>query len=252
MNVPTILYEDNHVLVAVKPAGILSQADATGAMDMLTLLKQYLCTTKNKPGDAYLGLLHRLDRPVSGVMVFAKTSKCASRISAQIREHKMDKRYRAVVQGIPDKDEDTLHSYILKDEDKNQVTIIRKTSESGVPASGVPANAKDAILTYKKLETVTLENQSRDGKLTLLEVHLVTGRSHQIRAQLADAGIPIVGDRKYGPADSAYKGDICLESFSLSFFHPISGDKMTFRIPLSSEDPWNLFSIDKVEREEMI
>jgi 23S rRNA pseudouridine1911/1915/1917 synthase len=247
MNTPTILYEDNHVLVAVKPAGILSQEDATGAPDMLTLLKKYLCTTKNKPGDAYLGLLHRLDRPVSGVMVFAKTSKCASRISAQIREHKTDKKYRAVVQGIPDQDEDTLHSYILKDEDKNQVTIIHGDT-TGIS----PAHAKEAILTYKKMGTAIWEKQGTDRNLALLEVHLITGRSHQIRAQLADAGFPILGDRKYGLDDPVYRGEICLESFSFSFFHPVTGVKMTFEIPLSNEVPWNLFRKETIESEEII
>ena len=246
MDMPEILYEDNHVLVAVKPAGVLSQADITGAADMLTLLKKYLCEKYNKPGEAYLGLLHRLDRPVAGVMVFAKTSKCASRISAQIRERKMDKRYRAVVCGVPDKEEDTLRSFILKDEDKNQVTIIQHS------AASLPPNAKEGILTYKRVGIAEREGPGGKRNLALLEVHLVTGRSHQIRAQLADAGYPILGDRKYGPDDNFYRGEICLESFSLSFFHPVSGEKMTFELPISADDPWNLFSKVKCGREEQI
>jgi len=241
MDMPQILYEDNHVLVAVKPAGVLSQADSTGAPDMLTILKKYLCDTYNKPGEAYLGLLHRLDRPVSGVMVFAKTSKCASRISAQIRERKMDKRYRAVVRGVPTKEEDRIRSYILKDEAKNQVEVIQ--AGDGVPPSG----AKEGILAYRRIAQADREGPDGTKQISLLEIHLLTGRSHQIRAQLADAGLPILGDRKYGPDDRFYRGEICLESFSLSFFHPITGEKMTFRLPLGSGDPWNLFSENKCQ-----
>lgn len=244
MNTPRILYEDNHVLVAVKPAGVLSQADVTGAQDMLTLLKKYLRDTYNKPGEAYLGLLHRLDRPVAGVMVFAKTSKCASRISAQIREHKMDKRYRAVVYGVPDKESYTLHSFILKDEDKNQVTIIPLSAQGGAPPG-----AKEGVLEFEKAGTAVREGPGGARRLALLEVHLITGRSHQIRAQLADAGFPIIGDRKYGPDINFYRGEICLESFSLSFYHPISGEKMTFKLPISSDDPWNLFREEKTAGE---
>ena len=236
MDIPVILYEDNHVLVAIKPAGVLSQADITGSADMLTLLKKYLCQTYNKPGEAYLGLLHRLDRPVSGVMVFAKTSKCASRISAQIREHKMDKRYRVIVRGIPDKEEETLRSYIVKDEEKNQVTVISMDSEGASVQ-----HAREGVLIYKKIGTALRDGPGGGRQLALLEVQLITGRSHQIRAQLSDAGFPIVGDRKYGPDDNYYRGEICLEAFSLSFFHPVTGEKMTFEIPISKDDPWNLF-----------
>jgi len=236
MVIPQILYEDNHLLVAVKLAGILSQEDITGAPDMLTILKAYLRETYNKPGEAYLGLLHRLDRPVAGVMVFAKTSKCASRISAQIRERKMDKKYRAVVRGVPEKEEDTLRSYLLKDPEKNQVTVF--------PASqmeSVPQGAKEGILIYNKVKDALREGPGGTRRISLLEVQLITGRSHQIRAQLSDAGYPILGDRKYGPDDNVYRGEICLESFSLSFFHPITGEKMLFEQPISTEDPWCLF-----------
>ena len=246
MDIPEILYEDNHVIVAVKPAGVLSQSDITGAPDMLTLLKKYLRDTYNKPGEAYLGLLHRLDRPVSGVMVFAKTSKCASRISAQIREHKMDKRYRAVVFGVPGKEQETLRSYILKDEEKNQVTVIPLQTPDVIPQ-----NAKEGILEYKKTGEAVREGPGGARYLSLLLVHLITGRSHQIRAQLADAGFPIVGDRKYGPDDHFYRGEICLESYFLSFYHPITGEKMTFELPVSTEDPWNLFTRQRIDREEI-
>lgn len=236
MDKPVILYEDNHVLVAVKPAGLLSQADVTGSEDMLTLLKKYLCERYNKPGEAYLGLLHRLDRPVSGIMVFAKTSKCASRISMQIRGHRMEKRYRAVVWGEPVKQHDTLTSYILKNQEKNQVSVLPVTS----PAEQI-MDAKLGVLTYTKTGSQMWESPEGPKRISLLEVNLLTGRSHQIRAQLADEGFPIVGDRKYGPEDSFYRGEICLESFLLSFNHPVSGERMTFELPVSEKEPWNLF-----------
>lgn len=234
MAVPEILFEDNHLLVAVKPAGVLSQADITGEPDMLTILKKYLVESKNKPGEAYLGLLHRLDRPVSGIMVFAKTSKCASRLSAQIRERRVEKLYRAIVRGQPS-DESRLHSFILKDEEKNQVTVLHGTHPDNSD------RAKEAVLEYRKLGEAERAGAGGARTISLLEVHLHTGRSHQIRAQLADAGFPILGDRKYGPDDGYFRGDICLESYKLSFFHPVSGEKMCFTLPLSANDPWNLF-----------
>jgi 23S rRNA pseudouridine1911/1915/1917 synthase len=236
MEVPLILFEDNHVLVAVKPAGVLSQPDSTKDADMLSILKSYLVETYHKPGDAYIGLLHRLDRPVSGVMVFAKTSKCASRISAQIRQHQMIKRYRVVVWGGPLAEEGTLRSFIQKDEVRNQVTVIHE--EKG---KAIPDDAKEGILTYRCVGRAVRKGPGGNQPISLLEVNLLTGRSHQIRAQLADSGMPIMGDRKYGPDDSTYRGDICLEAFSLTFAHPISGIEMNFTIPVSPKDPWNHF-----------
>lgn len=247
MDTPEILFEDNHLIVAVKPAGILSQSDISGAPDMLTILKKYLRDKYNKPGEAYLGLLHRLDRPVAGVMVFAKTSKCASRISLQIRERKMDKRYRTVVRGVPEKSEETLCSYIVKDETQNQVTVYQAGK-----AGALPPNAKEGVLSYRKVGEALRDGPGGPRRLALLEVHLITGRSHQIRAQLSDAGFPVLGDRKYGPDDHFYRGEICLESFSLSFLHPISGKPMTFELPISDDDPWNLFKNSDSRREDMI
>lgn len=236
MDTPLILFEDNHVLVAVKPAGILSQSDITKDADMLSILKRYLVETYHKPGDAYVGLLHRLDRPVSGVMVFAKTSKCASRISAQIRQHQMVKRYRTVVWGGPLEEEGTLRSFIHKDEDRNQVTVMHLDK-----GAAIPDHAKEGILTYRCVGRAMRKGPVGNQPISLLEVQLLTGRSHQIRAQLADSGMPIMGDRKYGSDDPTYRGEICLEAFSLTFAHPISGMEMNFTIPVSSKDPWNHF-----------
>lgn len=236
IGIPEIIYEDNHLLVAVKPAGVLSQADISGDLDMLTLLKDYLKIKYNKPGEAYLGLLHRLDRPVYGVMVFAKTSKCASRVSAQIRNHEVTKLYRAIVKGFVKPDSDELHGAILKDEAENKVTVFEQDE--------APEHAKEARLRYAVTGRVVeagLTGQSTAGTdLTLLRVELLTGRSHQIRAQLAFAGFPILGDRKYDP-QTKYNGDICLESYSMTLRHPVTNETMVFELPLRSLRPWGLF-----------
>jgi 23S rRNA pseudouridine1911/1915/1917 synthase len=242
INTPEILFEDNHLLVAIKPAGVLSQSDISGDPDMLTLLKEYLKNKYNKPGEAFLGLLHRLDRPVSGVMVFAKTSKCASRISAQIRNREVTKLYRAIVKGSVKPDSDELHGAILKDEAENKVTVFEQED--------APDSAKEARLRYVVIGRAVNADPSGKGTgrtdLSLLRVELLTGRSHQIRAQLAYAGYPILGDRKYDP-QTGYSGDICLESYSMTLRHPVTNETMVFNLPLRSIRPWGLFAEDKVE-----
>ncbi len=217
-----VLYEDNHIITAIKPAGVLSQSDGSGSPDMLTILKEYIKIEYSKPGEVYLGLVHRLDRPVSGVMVFARTSKAASRLSEQIRNRRVEKIYRCVVDGVLD-GEGRLENYISKDGDSNTVTVI-DTEKSGFKVS---------FLDYKALD-------HRDG-LTLTEVKLGTGRSHQIRAQMAHAGFPLVGDQKYGKRDSRCK-DIALEAYKLSFEHPVKRELMTFEAPVPSGFPWSLFA----------
>ena len=216
-----IIFEDNHVLVAFKPAGILSQEDKTGEPDMLTILKDYIKIRDSKPGNVWLGLLHRLDRPVSGVMVFAKTSKCASRISEQIRQRKVRKCYRAVVSGVFDAREGALEDYILKDEKTNTV----KVTGSSVPGS------KKARLEYRVLD--------QKDDMSLVEIELETGRSHQIRAQMAHAGHPLIADRKYGKGKETC--DIALQSFLIGFSHPVSGEYHEYQIPLPSDYPWSVF-----------
>lgn len=209
MDTPRIIFEDNHLLVAYKPSGFLSQSDGTDAPDMLTYLKAYIKEKYNKPGNVYLGLVHRLDRNVSGVMVFARTSKCASRLSEQIRKGTFSKRYRARVQGKLT-GEGTLVNYLVKDERVNKVTVFDKE----VPGS------KRCELKYSAGEF--------DGEFTDVDVKLLTGRSHQIRAQFAHAGHPLEGDVKYGGKKS---GDgIGLVSCYLSFAHPTTGEKLEFTI----------------------
>ena len=217
-----ILYEDNHIIVAIKPAGILSQGDGSNAPDMLTILKAYIKEKYQKPGEVYLGLVHRLDRPVSGVMVFARTSKAASRLSEQIRQRKVDKIYRCVVNGVLE-GEGRLENYISKDESRNIVTV-SDTEKPGFKAS---------YLDYRSLA-------SKDG-FTMVEVKLGTGRSHQIRAQMAHRGHPLIGDQKYGRKDDRTK-DIALEAYKLSFEHPVKREFITFEAPIPSGFPWSLFA----------
>ena len=222
-----ILYEDNHIIVAVKPAGVLSQADGSDAPDMLTLLKEYIKVKYEKPGNVFIGLLHRLDRPVSGVMVFAKTSKAASRISEQIREHKVTKRYRAITEGIFEKPSDTLTHYALKDPKTNNTTIFEEGK--------APKEAKPVKLSYNVIKT----GDYKGREVSLVEIDLHTGRSHQIRTQLKYTGHPLLGDARYG--SGLYKGDIALESFVLGFDHPVSKEHLEFRLDIREEMPWKIF-----------
>ncbi|MBO7425941.1 MAG: RluA family pseudouridine synthase [Clostridiales bacterium] len=223
----TIVFEDNHLIVAVKPAGVLSQADGSDAPDMLTLLKEYIKEKYNKPGAVFLGLLHRLDRPVSGLMVFAKTSKCASRISEQIRERKVTKRYRAVVEGTFKETSGTLSHYALKDPKTNNTRIFDEGK--------APKDAKPVKLSYE----VVAIGEYKGKAVSLVEIDLHTGRSHQIRTQLQYTGHPLLGDARYG--SGLYNGDIALESFVLGFDHPTSHEHMEFKLPVRDEIPWNLF-----------
>ena len=217
-----IIYEDNHIIVAIKPAGVLSQSDGSNAPDMLTILKAYIKEKYKKPGEVFLGLVHRLDRPVSGVMVFARTSKAASRLSEQIRSRKVDKIYRCVVTGVLE-GEGRLENYISKDESSNTVTV----SDFEKPGF------KASYLDYRAVS-------SKDG-MTLAEVRLGTGRSHQIRAQMAHSGHPIIGDQKYGKKDNRTK-DIALEAYKLSFEHPVKREFITFEAPVPGTFPWSLFA----------
>jgi len=204
-----ILYEDNHLLIVVKPPNIPVQGDICGDVDFLTILKEDIKLRCNKPGNVFLGLVHRLDRPVGGVMVFAKTSKAASRLSEQIRNHQMEKIYLCVVQGCPESMKGRLTDTLLKDKDNNVVSVV----EQGTPG------AKQAILDYEVLN-------SSQG-LSLIKVNLLTGRSHQIRVQMSNNKTPLVGDSKYG-----YQGDkshkLALWSHQIGINHPTTKERMLF------------------------
>ena len=197
-----VLYEDNHLLAVYKPAGVLSQGDETGDPTLLDAAKAWLKHKYAKPGNVFLGLVHRLDRPVAGVLLLAKTSKAAGRLSAEFRTGRVEKVYRAVVEGTPEPPEQTLTSAVVKDEEARRSRLV----EAGT------AGAREVELHYRVLGT---------GKgVSLLEVVPKTGRSHQIRVQLAGIGHPILGDVKYGASAPLPGGEIALYARALSFTHP--------------------------------
>lgn len=214
-----ILYEDNHIIVVVKPYNVLSQADNTNDIDMLSIIKMYIKEKYNKPGNVYLGLVHRLDRPVGGIMVFAKTSKAASRLSEQVRERKLKKRYLAVVNGIIKNDNDELINYIVKCKDNSSKITVK-------------GEGQIAKLKYTVLERNIKEN------LTLVDIDLETGRHHQIRVQMANIGHTLYGDQRYGKQD---KKQIALFSYELEFIHPVNKELMKFEKMPYKEGFWKLF-----------
>ncbi|MCH5162271.1 MAG: RluA family pseudouridine synthase [Clostridiales bacterium] len=223
---PTILHEDNHILVAVKPQNVPSQADATGDPDFLSQLKYYLVKKYNKPGNAYLGLLHRLDRPTGGVMVFAKTSKAAGRLSEQIRDGEFEKTYAAVVSGRPNRTGSVEH-YLVKDEKTNTVTL-------------APASLEGAKLAKSNINIL----EEKNG-LSLVSVQLLTGRTHQARVQLKALASPIVGDRRYGGDKYVPAPHLALWAYKLAFTHPVTGEALKFiSLPPNDEFPWSEFDTD--------
>ncbi len=219
----SIIYEDNHLLVVEKPVNIPSQKDISGDPDMLSILKDDLKRRYNKPGNVFLGLVHRLDRPVGGVMVFAKTSKAASRLSDQIRKRKFGKVYFAVIHGIPDKPENTVVHYLVKDGSQNLVRAVKDNEEG----------AKEAVLDYRVLD-------SRDG-MSLVRIKLHTGRSHQVRVQFSAIGHPLYGDQKYGVKFSKPGQQLALWSAEITLIHPTLKEKMTFVSKPPDVYPWNAF-----------
>lgn len=206
-----IIYEDNHIIVVEKIPNIPSQADKTGDTDMLTLVKQYIKEKYNKPGNVYLGLVHRLDRPVGGIMIFAKTSKAASRLSEQVREKTFKKKYLAVVDGKIEKKKGILEDYLYKDERNNISKVVNKDKK----------NAKLAKLDY---EVITYDKVK---DLSLVKVNLHTGRHHQIRVQLSNFGYSIFGDQKYGTRGKGKQ--IALWAYELTIKHPITKEETTFK-----------------------
>lgn len=216
---PDILYEDNHVIVAVKPPNMLSQGDQTGDTDILTLLKEYIRTEYHKPGNVYLGLVQRLDRPVGGLMVFARTSKAASRLSEQMRRHEMGREYLCIAVGeMPETF--TLTDYLWKDPVRNKVTVC-EADEKG---------SQLAVLHGRNLA-------SREGT-TLCALKLETGRKHQIRAQMSNAGAPLWGDNKYGGGIPGQQ--IALWGYKLTFRHPITQRAMRF-FSMPEGNAWSLY-----------
>ena len=217
-----ILYEDNHIIVVEKPVNIPSQGDKTGDIDMLTIIKRYLKEKYNKPGNVYLGLVHRLDRPVGGVMVFAKTSKAAARLSEQVRNKDFRKRYLVIVNGKFDERKGTLQDYLLKNEKNNMSKVVKEGTK----------NAKLAILDYEVIK------YDPELNLSVLKIDLHTGRHHQIRVQLSSREHSIYGDQKYG--GRGHGKQICLWAYQLTIFHPITKAEMTFTSMPEKEKSWKI------------
>ena len=213
-----IIYEDNHLLVVEKPVGIPVQEDSSKDIDMITILKEYRKKKENKTGNAYIGLVHRLDRPVGGIMVFAKTSKAAARLSDEIRKNNFHKTYIAVVEGIIPK-EGTFEDYLIKDQKQNKSYIT--TKEEG----------KYSCLEYQLLST--------KDNLSLVKINLLTGRSHQIRVQFSSRKHPLVGDSKYG--NNPNNTDIALYAKALSFIHPTTKEQLNFTLDTPNKYPFNVF-----------
>lgn len=224
----TILYEDNHVIVVLKPQNIPTQGDSSGDVDLLSMVKEYVKEKYDKPGEAYVGLVHRLDRPTGGVMVFAKTSKAASRLAEQMKEGMFEKRYLAVVVGTPRDRQARLTHYLKKDEKNNTVTVVPAAIEG----------AKRAELIYHVLECVP--------SMSLVDIKLITGRSHQARVQMQKIGTPIFGDVRYG-GDTLAKGhNLALWAYELRFYHPVNKTPMVFvAYPPIEKTPWKFFAIER-------
>ena len=217
-----VLFEDNHIIVVEKPVNIPSQGDKTGDIDMLTIIKDYIKEKYNKPGEVYLGLVHRLDRPTGGVMVFAKTSKAAARLSEQIREKEMHKNYLCIVDGKMGKEKGTFRDFLLKNE---------KTNTSKVVSEGTK-NAKEAILDYEVLK------YNEEINLSVVKVNLHTGRHHQIRLQFSSRNHSLYGDQKYGTRGKGKQ--LALWAYSLSFIHPTLKERIEFECYPEKIGSWKI------------
>jgi 23S rRNA pseudouridine1911/1915/1917 synthase len=213
-----IIYEDNHLLVVEKPINIPVQEDSSKDLDFLSLLKDFIKKRDNKPGNVFLGLIHRLDRPVGGIMVFAKTSKCASRLSEQVRNRTFKKTYYAIVEGKVE-EKGTLIDRLLKDT-KNNIVKVDK-------------NGKESVLDYELIDY--------KDNLSLVKINLKTGRSHQIRVQFSSRGHALYGDQKYN-INSKVGEQIALFANSITINHPITKEELTFEINLPKRKPWNNFN----------
>ena len=221
----TVVYEDNHIIVVNKTASEIVQADKTGDMPLSEIVKQYLKEKYQKPGNVFLGVTHRLDRPVSGLVVFAKTSKALTRLNEMFRTSEVKKTYWAVVKNAPKEPEGELVHFLVRNEKQNKSYAYDKE----VPKS------KKAILDYRLI--------GRSENYYLLEVDLKTGRHHQIRCQLAKMGCPIKGDLKYGSPRSNPDGSICLHARRIRFVHPVSNELIELEAPLPEGNLWKGFEL---------
>ncbi len=220
-----ILYEDNHIIVVLKPQNIACCPDESGDDNLFDCIKRYIKDKYSKPGNVFLGLVHRLDRPTGGVMVYAKTSKAAARLSEQLKGGGFEKKYLAVLCGTLQKKSGTLENYLRKNSVNNMVYVCTQTEEG----------AKFASLDYNVLQEV--------GTLSLADIKLHTGRTHQIRVQMAAMNAPVYGDMRYG-GEHAVKGRLALWAYSLSFPHPVTGERLRYIAePPLEEKPWKFFDV---------
>ena len=216
-----VLFEDNHLLIVNKKSGDIVQGDKTGDKPLSDVVKEYIKEKYNKPGEVFLGVVHRLDRPTSGIIIFARTTKALERLNKMLRERTISKTYWAVVKNTPLKEKDSLIHFLKKNPKNNKSTVFTKETDA----------SKKAILHYSVIKK--LDNYS------LLEIDLETGRHHQIRAQLAYIGSPIKGDLKYGASRSNKDGSIHLHARKISFTHPVSKENILFLAPIPNETIWN-------------
>ncbi len=220
-----ILYEDNHLIAVNKPFGVLSQSDEKGTTSIFEEVIDYLRITYQKTGNVYLALLHRIDRPVGGLIIFAKTSKAAARMSELFRERKIQKIYYAITENIPTEMKGRLVHWLTKQSHKNIVKASNKPSK----------NAQEAVLDYEVIKVI--------NNRALLKVQPLTGRPHQIRVQLAKIGCPIVGDVKYGKTHFTPDQSILLFSKKLEFIHPVKKEKIVIEAPFPKGQIWDLFKL---------
>ena len=221
----TVVYEDNHIIVVNKTASEIVQADKTGDTPLSETVKQYLKEKYQKPGNVFLGVTHRLDRPVSGLVIFAKTSKALTRLNEMFRAGEVKKTYWAVVKNAPKESEGELVHFLVRNEKQNKSYAYDKE---------VP-NSKKAVLDYRLI--------GRSDNYYLLEVDLKTGRHHQIRCQLAKMGCPIKGDLKYGSPRSNPDGSICMHAWRVRFVHPVSKELIELKAPLPEGNLWKGFEL---------
>ncbi len=218
-----VLYEDNHLIAINKKSSEIVQGDKTGDKTLPDYIKEYLKTKFNKPGNVFCGVIHRLDRPTSGVLLFARTSKGLSRMNKQFKDKAIKKTYWAILENRPEKESDTLVHFLKKNERQNKSYVSDKNTKG----------AKEAVLAYKLLAS--------SDRFHLVEVHLETGRHHQIRAQFSSMGCCVKGDLKYGAKRSNKDGSICLHSRALEFIHPTTQELIKLKAPLPQNTFWQLF-----------
>ena len=219
-----VVYEDNHIIIVNKQSGEIVQGDKTGDRPLSDIVKDYIKEKYQKPGAVFLGVVHRLDRPVSGLVVFARTSKALTRLNKMFAESEVHKTYWAIVKNTPHEPEGTLIHWLVRNEKQNKSYAYDHERP----------NAKKAILKYRVI--------GHSANYSLLEVQLMTGRHHQIRCQLAAMGCPIKGDLKYGAPRSNPDGSISLLSHSVEFIHPVSKERITVEAPLPDDPLWQAFA----------